>query len=684
MATSNPSGEDNLDRFNFILARVIVFVAAALIITAGTAAVFKNLLVPEKLAKARLVRAGYQLDNPSIFKAVSERDSVALKRFQIAGMDLNQPNTSGDTPMVEALKAEDFRMVKALKQLGVKPVQKDGTGRPIESRLMQLQSHELVEFLLDHGADPNVEVENGIPAVAWAIHNQDEVLLRQVLDRGADVTAESKHGKPVYLAMLNGDSTLMDELLTRGASSDTLTPDGKRLAVAAMDLEKPDLSQRLLQLGADPNLKGYNNSPALLERAFQNRDQETFELAMRMGGDLNKPLSVGSSMLEVATKESEVEWMSLLLSYGADPNQRSQLADNPLWWEKFNEGQPKVAELLLGAGADINALDAGGVRPIDRAIEIDNHRMVRYLFSKGASTSGHLWYPLQDQNHDMMRLLLAKNREEVNNPASTGLSPFAYTVTKADLTGAALLLEYGAKFEGDEKPQGHPLLQWAMAHKHKDMVELLLDLGADPNERVPNSPSSEFKEKFKDHGTLTFYLNRDRGLTPIMVAAGSGQLEVAKLLLKNGAERYKSSYGWKRWPVTFAIGAKDMPMAQLMLGREPELNGYKRKIVINKSTQRLTLYVDGKASYSTRVSTGKRGYRTPSGTFIITDKSRLRHSTIYGSAMPYFQRLSGSAIGMHQGNCPGYPASHGCIRMPWSGAKAMYYKTKVGDIIEVR
>ncbi|MEM1297020.1 MAG: L,D-transpeptidase family protein [Verrucomicrobiota bacterium] len=46
--------------------------------------------------------------------------------------------------------------------------------------------------------------------------------------------------------------------------------------------------------------------------------------------------------------------------------------------------------------------------------------------------------------------------------------------------------------------------------------------------------------------------------------------------------------------------------------------------------------------------------------------------------------MSGSAIGMHQGNCPGYAASHGCIRMPWSSSKSLYYKTKVGDIVVVQ
>jgi len=51
--------------------------------------------------------------------------------------------------------------------------------------------------------------------------------------------------------------------------------------------------------------------------------------------------------------------------------------------------------------------------------------------------------------------------------------------------------------------------------------------------------------------------------------------------------------------------------------------------------------------------------------------------------MPFFMRLSGSAVGMHQGNRPGYPASHGCIRLPYTYAKNFFAVAQVGDVIVV-
>jgi len=63
------------------------------------------------------------------------------------------------------------------------------------------------------------------------------------------------------------------------------------------------------------------------------------------------------------------------------------------------------------------------------------------------------------------------------------------------------------------------------------------------------------------------------------------------------------------------------------------------------------------------VSTGRQGFRTPTGSYVVTDKHRKWRSTLYPAEMPYFMRLSCGDIGFHQGNLPGYPASHRCIRM---------------------
>lgn len=73
------------------------------------------------------------------------------------------------------------------------------------------------------------------------------------------------------------------------------------------------------------------------------------------------------------------------------------------------------------------------------------------------------------------------------------------------------------------------------------------------------------------------------------------------------------------------------------------------------------------------VSTGRRGHETPVGRFHILQKAVHHRSNVYSNApMPFMQRLTQSGIALHAGHLPGYPASHGCIRLPWGFAKRLY------------
>jgi lipoprotein-anchoring transpeptidase ErfK/SrfK len=79
------------------------------------------------------------------------------------------------------------------------------------------------------------------------------------------------------------------------------------------------------------------------------------------------------------------------------------------------------------------------------------------------------------------------------------------------------------------------------------------------------------------------------------------------------------------------------------------------------------------------VSTGMPGHSTPMGVFSVIQKHKLHHSNIYSNApMPYMQRITWSGVALHAGVLPGYPASHGCIRMPMGFAVKMWNWTKMG------
>lgn len=102
------------------------------------------------------------------------------------------------------------------------------------------------------------------------------------------------------------------------------------------------------------------------------------------------------------------------------------------------------------------------------------------------------------------------------------------------------------------------------------------------------------------------------------------------------------------------------------------------QVVVSLKKQRLTLYRNGRAISRSRVSTGKVGHRTPKGIFSIIQKRRHHRSNIYSNApMPFMQRITWSGIALHMGHVPGYPASHGCIRLPRAFASRLFKTTRM-------
>jgi len=102
-------------------------------------------------------------------------------------------------------------------------------------------------------------------------------------------------------------------------------------------------------------------------------------------------------------------------------------------------------------------------------------------------------------------------------------------------------------------------------------------------------------------------------------------------------------------------------------------------ISVSIDQQRVSVY-DANGLYAeSPVSTGMKGHSTPMGVFSVIQKQKYHQSNIYsGAPMPYMQRITWSGIAMHAGVLPGYPASHGCIRMPMSFAVKMYNWTRMG------
>ena len=136
-------------------------------------------------------------------------------------------------------------------------------------------------------------------------------------------------------------------------------------------------------------------------------------------------------------------------------------------------------------------------------------------------------------------------------------------------------------------------------------------------------------------------------------------------------------------------------------------------IIVSLGKQRAYLMVGEEIVIDSPISSGKRGHTSPSGSMKVLERDPNHHSSLYGdfvdsfgrivragvsmhidaapsgthfqgAEMKWFMRLTDEGVGMHVGILPGYPASHGCIRMPSDGAKLFYDHVKVGTPVEVQ
>jgi hypothetical protein len=101
-------------------------------------------------------------------------------------------------------------------------------------------------------------------------------------------------------------------------------------------------------------------------------------------------------------------------------------------------------------------------------------------------------------------------------------------------------------------------------------------------------------------------------------------------------------------------------------------------IIVSIDKQRATLFADGQPFASTAISSGTPGHPTPMGLFTVIQKDRHHVSNLYNASMPYMQRITWSGSALHEGPLPGYPASHGCVRLTTSFAQLLWRTTKMG------
>src|ERR1700730_4587150 len=126
-------------------------------------------------------------------------------------------------------------------------------------------------------------------------------------------------------------------------------------------------------------------------------------------------------------------------------------------------------------------------------------------------------------------------------------------------------------------------------------------------------------------------------------------------------------------------GATDRPGERFVESIEQRTAGEPIMAIVSLHNQRITIYDANGWILRAPVSSGQRGRETPAGIFSVIHKEAEHYSNLYDDAyMPDMQRITWSGIALHGGRLPGYPASHGCVRMPFDFAERLFDATRLG------
>ena len=388
-----------------------------------------------------------------------------------------------------------------------------------------------------------------------------------------------------------------------------------------------------------------------LVTAALNRDWETVWRMLDAGAWIETADDIGVTALMAATIQGDVARIRTLLARQASATHTDHAGLSAIH-HAIRAGNLEALQELLPVASNLGPISAVGNDLLTMALETGNMHIFQTVLERfpanlqwTANTLRALEVALRADLKEQVRLLLSKHPTPPTRDGGTA-----------------------------------PLIAHAIAKDDAALFHTLLACGSDPNIVIPKVCEKDFMDLLKNKH-LRLYIQNETGVNLLMLAAGLGRTEYVRALLDAGADRNRTTPRYKMLPLYFAAWTANWQCVQLLLGGGPLPE--QLRVEISLAKQNATVIKDGVSIFTTQVSTGRQGYSTPAGHYVITDKDRDHMSTIYKCPMPYFMRLNCRDFGMHAGVVPRYPASHGCIRLPGDAAKKLFSEIPIGTVVMI-
>src|SRR5215831_91260 len=341
----------------------------------------------------------------------------------------------------------------------------------------QSQNHEAIRTLLRQRADVNAPQVDGTTALHWAVRLNDLDTADLLIRAGAEVNVANRDGAtPLQLAALNGSAAMIEKLVKAGADPNApLSSSGDTALMLAARTGTTDAIKVLLETGGNVNAKESWGGTTPLMSAVAERHPAAVKMLIERGADV----SARSNFVAAANGRGFEGRTPSAPKAGQAVEEFASGWLTPLMFAA-REGDVESARLLVGAGADVNAVAADGKDALGLAIFNGNYDVASFLID---------------------------SRSGVNKADTQGFTPLFWAVDRRNMETA-------------------PNFPWMVTADPLPLIRKLLNAGANPNALVNNTPRARMRA---GSPRIVF-------ATPLMRAAFSGDLDLTKLLLDHGAD----------------------------------------------------------------------------------------------------------------------------------------------------
>ena len=357
-----------------------------------------------------------------------------------------------------------------------------------------------VRALIGQKVDLNAPGQDGTPALHWAVRVDDVATARLLIGAGAQASLPNRYGlTPLAIAAANGSAAMIGILLDAGSDPNAPDPAGETPLMNAARVGLLDAVTLLLDRGAKVDATDTTYQQTALMVAVRENQPEVVKLLVARGAAVNAVTRTGRTPQWVLPNSVPGFGHGIGIVRGGLPPRGSRQpipgGMTPLLYAS-RDGRMETARILLDGGANVNQADVNGITPLIIAITNNHPDVARLLIDRGADIKAVDWY-----GRTPLWAAVETRNMDIDNAS------FENSIDRA------------------------PFL---------DLIQLLLERGADPNVRMKEVPPIR-RDFLRVTGSLSWV--DFTGQTPFLTASLAGDITVMKLLLKHGADPHIPTFG---------------------------------------------------------------------------------------------------------------------------------------------